>query len=122
MALVGQIPVEINNSPVVSIVKFDAKNSKQTNNRYGAYGFIGASRGQAHGSWNATLAVPKTGSEVAWDAIDTEDGFTITYSEGSNRYMLLYCHLNDDGISNDPDAGSSDKSVSGTYGKRVQIS
>lgn len=122
MSLVGQIPVEVNNSPVTSITNVDAKNNKQSNNRYGAYGYIGASRGQGKGTFNLTLAVPKTGPEVDWDAIDTDDGFSITYSEGIARYLLRFCHVNDDGITNDPEAGTSQKTISGTYGERVRIS
>jgi hypothetical protein len=37
------------------------------------------------------------------------------------RYMLLNCHWTEESLDNDPEAGNTDYSVSGTYGQRVRI-
>lgn len=121
-ALVGQVPVELNNVPHSTITKCSAKGQQQVSNKYGAYGYIGASKGQAKGTFSLNLAVPKTGLEADFQALDGDDGFTITYQLGTMRYMLLNCHWNDDSFDNDPESGNTEYTVSGTFGKRVRIS
>jgi hypothetical protein len=120
-ALVAQVPVELNNVPYSTITKVNAKPTKQVSNKYGAYGYIGAAKGQEKGTFSLSLAVPKTGLEADFQALDTDDGFTITYSMGTMRYMLLNCHWTEESLDNDPEAGNTDYSVSGTYGQRVRI-
>lgn len=121
MALVGQVPVELNNVPYATITKVNIKGQQPTVDKGGPFGYIGTAKGRARGGFSLQLAVPKTGLEADFQALDGDEGFTITYSLGSQRWMLTNCHWNEDGIDNDPDAGNTDYSVSGTFGKRTRI-
>jgi len=120
--LVSQIPVEVNNQPVISITKVNAKRSRQVTVKYGPYGAIGAGRGHYKINGTLTLALPKAGLEVDLQALsDSEEGFSLNYPKGAERWACYGCHLSDDELSNTPEAGETEVNLNFVAEEMVRI-
>lgn len=120
--LVGQIPIEVNNLTVVSITKVTVKRTRQVTVKFGALGPIGTARGFYKVQGTLTLAVPKAGLEIDLEALsNSEDGFTVTFSKGVERWACFGCHLSDDDLSNTPEAGETEVNVNFVAAELVRI-
>jgi len=61
------------------------------------------------GTWTLTIAVTKAGVELDLQALsDSEEGFSLTFPKGREKWACYGCHLSDDDISNTPEAGDTD--------------
>lgn len=120
--LVGQVPVEINNVAVVSVTKVTAKRSRQVTVKFGAFGAIGSAKGQFKVTGTITLAVPKAGLEIDLQALsDSEDGFSVNYPKGAERWACYGAHLSDDEISNTPEAGETEVTLNFVAAEMVRV-
>lgn len=120
--LVGQVPIEVNNVAVVSITKVTIKRSRQVTVKFGAFGAIGTSRGFYKVSGTLTLAVPVAGLEIDLQALsDSEDGFSITFPKGAERWACYGAHLSDDDLSNTPEAGDTETNLSFVAAELLRI-
>jgi len=122
LPLVSQIPIEINNSPVASITKVSAKRSRQITVKFGALGSIGAGKGQFKVSGTMTLALPKAGLEIDLQALcDSEDGFSINYPKGAERWACYGAHISDDELSNTPEPGETEVTINFVATEMVRV-
>ncbi len=120
--LVGQVPVEINNVAVVSVTKVTAKRSRQVTVKFGAFGAIGSAKGHFKVTGTITLAVPKAGLEIDLQALsESEEGFSINYPKGAERWACYGCHLSDDELSNTPEAGETEVTLNFVAAEMVRV-
>jgi hypothetical protein len=120
--LVGQVPIEVNNVAVASITKVSIKRSRQVTTKFGAFGPIGTSRGFFKVTGTLTLAVPKAGLEIDLQALsDSEEGFSITFPKGAERWAVYGAHLSDDDISNTPEAGDAEVTLNFAAAELIRI-
>jgi hypothetical protein len=116
------VPVEINNVAVVSVTKVTAKRSRQVTVKFGAFGAIGSAKGQFKVTGTITLAVPKAGLEIDLQALsDSEDGFSVNYPKGAERWACYGAHLSDDEISNTPEAGETEVTLNFVAAEMVRV-
>jgi len=120
--LVGQIPIEINNVGVASITKVSIKRARQVTVKFGAFGPIGSAKGFYKVSGTLTLAVPKVGLEIDLQALsDSEEGFTITFPKGAERWAVYGAHLSDDDLMNTPEPGDTETTVNFVAAEMLRI-
>jgi hypothetical protein len=120
--LVGQVPVEINNSVVTSITKVTIKRARQVTVKFGALGPIGSAKGFYKVQGTLTLAVPKAGLEIDLQALsDSEDGFSVTFPKGTEKWACYGCHLSDDDLSNTPEPGDTEVNVNFVAAEMLRI-
>jgi len=120
--LVGQVPIEVNNVAVASITKVSIKRARQVTVKFGAFGPIGTAKGFYKVTGALTLAVPKVGLEIDLQALsDSEEGFTITFPKGAERWACYGCHLSDDDLSNTPEAGDTETTVNFVAAELLRI-
>jgi hypothetical protein len=120
--LVGQVPVEINNVAVASITKVTIKRARQVTVKFGAFGPIGSGKGFYKVQGTLTLAVPKAGLEIDLQALsDSEEGFSITFPKGAEKWACYGTHLSDDEISNTPEPGDTEVMVNFVAAEMLRI-
>jgi len=120
--LVGQVPVEVNNSAVTSITKVTIKRARQVTVKFGALGPIGSAKGFYKVQGTLTLAVPKVGLEIDLQALsDSEDGFSLTFPKGAEKWACYGCHLSDDDLNNTPEAGDTEVTVNFVAAEMLRI-
>jgi hypothetical protein len=120
--LVGQSPVLVNYTPVVTITKVSSRRTRPVTVKKGAYGSIGSAKGQPQVTGSFTLAVPKAGSEIDLEALfNSDEGFTLTYTEGADRYALYGVQINEDDLNSDYEAGNTEKVVNFIATDKVRL-
>jgi hypothetical protein len=120
--LVGQSPIEINYEPVVSATKVSIKRARQVTTKKGAYGTIGSAKGQPTTTGTISLAVPKVGLEIKLQQLfDSDDGFTLTFRRGIERWACYGCQISEDDFSSDYEPGNTEQTINFTAADLVQI-
>jgi hypothetical protein len=126
MAFAGRIPVEIDHSEAVYAKDVEVSGKRNQQIHKFSTGKRGRSQGQPEYEWKITFSCPEDESQfrqLAEGGLDSEDGsgFTITYTKGGEKYMLLDCGINSDSVSSDQD-GKADQSLSGVATDRMRVS
>lgn len=120
-ALLGAVVHSIDFQPAVEAYRFEFTYQPPLNFRAGFAGPIGISVGQAPYAVRLTFAVPaaKAQFDLLARMVSQQSGnlgFTYDWWEGlpglSNHWMLTNCFLGDFTITNDPQAGTSEKTTS----------
>lgn len=109
LPLVGAAPTYINDVPYITVLKINVKRTRNVVIKKGAFGSIGAAKGQPQIAGTITLAVPKTGLEIdlqAWFNSDT--GYSISYPKGTERWKLYGAYINEDDFSSDYEPGNTE--------------
>lgn len=126
MAFAGRIPVEVDHSEAVYAKDVEVSGKRNQQVHKFSNGKRGRSQGQPEYEWKITFSCPEDESQfrqLAEGGLDAEDGagFTITYTKGGEKYLLLDCGINSDSVSSDQD-GKADQSLSGVATERVRVS
>lgn len=120
-ALLGQVYHSINFQPAVEAIRFAFSYKPPLNFRAGFAGTIGISRGQAPYEVQLTFASVAAKSQFDFLATMAQQssgglGFSYDFWEGdpgiSNHWLISGCFLGGFDMSNDPQAGTSEKSIS----------
>lgn len=120
-ALLGQVVHSIDFQPAVEAYRFEFSHQPPLNFRAGFAGAIGISVGQAPYNVRLTFSVPVAKAQFDFLARMAQQqsggtGFTYDWWEGmpgiSNHWMLTGCFLGDFTLSNDPQQGTSEKTIS----------
>lgn len=123
LPLVGGVVLAIDNIPIVSNTRVNVKRTRNVTQKYGALGPIGSAKGQFKISGTLSLAVPKQGMEVDIDGLSARDeGFSVTFQKGTNRYLITGAHISDDTLTNDPLQGETDNEVNFVATEMIPIS
>src|SRR5262245_31814278 len=120
--LVGQAPIEIDYEPVVSATKVSVKRNRQATTKKGADGTIGSAKGQPTITGTATRPVPKAGLELKLQELfGSEEGFTLTFRRGIERWACYGCQISGDDFSSDYEPGNTEQVINFTAADLVQI-
>jgi len=129
-ALLGQVTHSIDFQPAVEAYRFEFSYQPPLNFRAGFAGTIGISVGQAPYNVRLTFAVPAAKAQfdlLARMAQQSSGGLGFTYDwwEGlpgiSNHWMLTGCFLGDFTLTNDPQQGVSEKTISIMAGSLTKL-
>lgn len=110
--LVGAAPFSINDVPVITVTKMSFKRSRPITIKKGAFGSIGAAKGQPTITGTITLAVPKTGLEIdlqAW--FNSEDGYSCGFPKGTERWKAYGVYINEDDFNSDYEPGNTEQTL-----------
>lgn len=122
MILVAQVPVEINNTVVITSVKLSINGDRPVTTKRGALGTIGQAVGQEQVTFTMELAVPVTGLELdVTGALNAPGGFTINFPIGAEIHALYGCQRSKRSFSNSPDSGDTTFSLDGVATDWVRI-
>lgn len=119
-ALAGQIVHAINGQPCIEATRFGVSLPKPLKQRYGFAGLIGTSEGQAGIQIRLTFASPAAKSQfnlIAMAALRAggREGFYYDFWEGevgiSNHWLVTNCFVGSFDMTNDPEAGDTEKTV-----------
>lgn len=120
LSLVGAIKVEIDHAFSITCSQFSVSVRTPTTVHKGAFGPIGIAQGVQDVTANMTFSIPSAGLEFDWDELSSKPtGFTVTYTAGAARYMLLGCRRNDKGISNNPGGGDATMTIGVTATEEI---
>lgn len=122
MVLVGQIPLSINNIFQVTCTQFSVDGDRPVTVKRGALGTIGTAVGQEQVSCSMTFAIPTTGLEPdVLGALNSPDGFSITFPIGTERHLLTACFRSKRGLSTQPDSGDNAFTLNVTASEWVRV-
>ncbi len=122
LPLVGQLPVQLNFVDVTTITDVNISKTRTNTIKVGPKGPIGTAKGVPKISGTFSLAVAQAGSEFDLESLwNTPGGFTLTYQEGVDRYMLIGCEVEKEDLSNTPESGDTKKSVGFTATERRKM-
>jgi hypothetical protein len=120
-ALLGQVVHSIDFQPAVEAYRFEFSFQEPLSFRAGFAGPIGISVGQAPYMVRLTFAVPAAKAQFDFLARMAQQqsgglGFTYDWWEGlpglGTHWMITGCFLGDFTLTNDPQAGTSEKTIS----------
>jgi len=93
MALVGSVPVRINNRPATTVTDFEINFDRPGQVKVGGFGVIGSSEGPAiTGSGNFKMA-PRQENGLEFPLAELLKPFVINFPLGPQRFAALGCKL-----------------------------
>lgn len=120
-ALVGQIYHAIDGQPAAEATRLDIAFNPPLKRRFGMQGYIGTQKGQAGTDINLTFASPTNKAQFNLLALAAQQksgdlGFNYDWWEGGigtgNHWLVTNCFAGNYRLTNDPESGDSDRTIS----------
>jgi len=119
MALVGAVPLRINNRPAITVTDFNYDFAGTNNVRLGGYGAIGTQKSGRKGSGSFKM-IPRQETGPEFDLAVFFVEFVVAFPIGTKRYQLLGCEADKESLSIQQESGATEYNISFTFTDRKQ--
>jgi hypothetical protein len=111
MALVGAVPLRVNNRPAVSVTDFNVDFDRPGQIKVGGYGTIGTATGGAVTGTGSFKMAPRQENGLEFPLAELLQPFTLNFPLGTQRFAILGCTLTRGSVSVAQKEGNTDAPI-----------